>query len=219
MKAIAKMVVVALALAMSHSAAAQNLITVDYDSIESIVKNRPEVFSALTSRFMDADTTLTMSDVAVVYFGHAFTPGYNPTESFPEMMEAYESDDMNLAIALGEQDLRRNPVSLMLLMKLYGACATSQVPRLRNQAPQLQQRILMLCDMISSTGLGVMPESPWCVICESDMEELLAKYIKPQRVIDRSTRGDEEAVKVKIDGIDDDVILYFDLVLARKPRN
>lgn len=196
----------------------REVVLVSYDSIATLVKEKPEAVRALTARFMDADTTLTPSEVAVVYYGHAFSPGYNPDETWPDIEEAIGNSDVNLATTLTEQALRTNPVSLPLLFNLYGLCRVSNVPRIQMRAADIQRQILMLGDMITSTGNGVLPVAPWLVISEGDMDQLLKKYIQVQSELGRSDLDDVKAVKVRLNGVADDVILYFDLMLANNAR-
>lgn len=214
-KLIAIVALVAALTAGSQQASAQKYTRVIYDSIQSVVNNRPELFSALTARFADADTTLTSDELAIVYYGHAFTPQYDPAAQYPELMEAFNAGDLNLAITLADDELRRNPVALPVLFKLYGCCVTSDVPRHQARSLDVRNKIVMLCDLIFSTGTGVTPYTPWLVISEADMNEMLLKYLYINELIDTSDIGDGKAVKCRIDDVDDDVIFYFDLKLPR----
>lgn len=199
-------------------AAEQEAFTVVYDSIRAQVETRPEVRRALVSRFIDADTTLTKPELAIVYYGQAMVPGYDPDVKYQEVDDAINAGDVSLAMALADEALRRNPVSLPMLFNLYGLSSISEVPALKARCESLQKRILMLCDMIVDTGMGVSPEMPWIVISEADMNELLTKYMQIQSELERTDKGDEKAVKVRFNGVDQDVILYFDLMLANQAR-
>lgn len=203
--------------ALSQRAAGEELTPVVYDDIRTIVNDNPQLFNSLTARFQSADTTLTPAEVAIVYYGHAFTPGYNPDEKYEDIAEAYSGDDGNLAITLIDEALRTNPASLPLLFKLYGCCATSDVPRIMARKEGVADRIMMICDMIASTGTGVQNYTPWLVVDERDIDEFLNKYMYIQRELERSDLGsDIKAIKVQLDGIPDPVILYFDLTLPHK---
>ena len=193
-------------------------VIVDYEVIKSVVDNHPEEFRALTSRFVEADTTLTPAEVAVVYYGHAFTPQYNPEADYADVMRAFEGNDMSLTVMLAEDALKSCPVSLPMLFKVFGCSVGSDVPAIKTRADNARQRLLMICDLILSTGTGVDQMAPYLVISEGDMNEFLSKYCQVAKEISRSDLGDEKAVKVRLDGIDDDVILYFDLALARSWR-
>ncbi len=198
-------------------AAGNEMLPVVYDDIKATVSDNPSLFNSLTARFQSADTTLTPAEVAIVYYGHAFTPAYNPDEKYEDITEAYNSEDGNLAITLIDEALRTNPASLPLLFKLYGCCATSDVPRIAARKDGIADRIVMICDMIASTGTGVQSYTPWLVVDEDDIDEFLNKYMYIQRELERSDLGsDVKAVKVQLDGIADPVILYFDTTLPHK---
>ncbi len=204
------------AAALLTVAATASALRVDYDSIRSVVNDRPELFRQLTARFIDADTTLTDDELAVVYYGHAMIPGYNPEETYADVMKAFDDGDLATTLVLADEALRRNPVSLPMLFKCYGICAISELDRLKDRCPALAARINMLCRVIEESGQGVIMYSPFCVISPADIDEFLTKCWQVQRVYESADMGDLRAVKVHIDGIDDDVILYFDLLLAKK---
>ncbi len=196
----------------------QEVFTVVYDSIRSQIEARPEMRRSLVSRFVDADTTLTNPELAIVYYGQSMTPGYDPDLKYQDVDDAIAAGDVSLAMTLADEALRRNPVSLPMLFNLYGLCSISEAPALKARCQPLQSRILMLCDMIAESGMGISPEMPWCVISEADMNEYLTKYMQIQLELDRTDKGDEKAVKVSLNGLDQDVILYFDLMLANQAR-
>jgi len=92
--------------------AAPNSMRVDYDAIKKFVNEKPTEYQELFERFVSADTTLTLEEVAIVYYGNRVKPliypGGNPEarnysvrklnseEKWIEALEA--SDAKNLVV-------------------------------------------------------------------------------------------------------------------------
>ena len=49
------------------------------------------------------------------------------------------------------------------------------------------------------------------LIRPSDTDEFLVKYMQPAGILGRARIGQTEAIKVRLDGVADDVILYFSI--------
>lgn len=90
------------------------LRAIDYRQIEVDVTMHPARYKALLDRFVAADTTLTSDEMATVYYGFAFTPSYEPRDTFPEIHAAYDRKDYEEVARLIGPALELNPVSLDL---------------------------------------------------------------------------------------------------------
>ena len=103
---------IALYATSSWQDAAPNSMRVDYDAIKKFVNDKPTEYQDLFERFVSADTTLTLEEVAIVYYGNRVKPliypGGNPEarnysvrklnseEKWIEALEA--SDAKNLVV-------------------------------------------------------------------------------------------------------------------------
>ena len=61
---------------ISFVANAQSIL--DISTIEDIVKNETEYFNDIVEMYRNDDPYLDFNDIAMVYYGQAFLPGFNP---------------------------------------------------------------------------------------------------------------------------------------------
>lgn len=195
-------------IAAATSAVAQKF---DINAVEVDVKLHPDNYRELLSRFIAADTTLTSSQLATVYFGYSFTPDYVPYESFTAVQDAYDKGDYAHAEQLAEEALKLNPVSLEL-----NVLALAASDHLRSSG-SYGRKILTYgtrCDLIATaileSGRGTNAASPFHVIAWSDVSRILRNVLGVDRIVDRTKVGRIDAVKVLFPGSDRQHILYFD---------
>lgn len=206
--------VAALLVAVTVSAAT---VAVDFDSISVAVKARPEVRSALVDRFVAGDTTLTSEEMALVYYGQAFIPGYEAVETYADVDSAYAGGDMPLTLTLVDEVLRVNPVALNQLFRGFVASKSSKQPRISARAESFENRIMNICNLIYGSGAGVDTNDPFRVLTMADAEAFLRNYIRVSAIEGRSLLGHLDAVKTVVPGISDPVIFYF--VLPGRERD
>ena len=183
----------------------------DMNAVEVDVKLHPERYRQLLDRFEKADTTLTVPQLATVYFGYSFTPDYVAGESFVNVQDAYDSGDYARAEELAAEALKLNPVSLEL-----SVLALAASDHLRSKG-SYGKKILdygTRCDLIATaileSGRGTSAASPFHVIAWSDVSRILRNVLGVERIVDRTKVGTIDAVKVIFPGSDRQHILYFD---------
>lgn len=195
------------------TAAARELINIDYDNIKREVAASPEQFRSLTNRFLIGDTTLTTEQKATVYYGHAFTEGYAPDKVYSELDKAYNNCSYGTALVLAEQGLAENPVSLDLTIRAL--VSATQIPGIApTKIATLRSRYNMIGDAILCSGSGIVPESPFKVISADDEARVLRNLLQVKEIVDRTVIQGMDAVKVRLEGAADPIILYFDLSAA-----
>lgn len=195
-------------LAITMCAGAQPLNRQD---ITDAVKQDYAHYQALTERFIAGDASLTPDEVRLVYYGYTENPSFRANAAYPGLQEAYDANDFTKALDMARLGLSANPVSLPLLFKAYACSMVSLDADTKAKAKVYQTRINQICDAIFTSGKGVSTHTPYVVIRSSDIDPFIKNYLQPISVIDRSKVGKELAVKMKIDGVPDDVILYFDI--------
>mgnify|MGYP001105843609 CR=1 FL=1 len=161
----------------------------------------------LSERFT-AGETLQADEAANVYYGAVRRPGFNATADYPDVAKAYSSGDMAGAYRMSKEALAKDPTNLSLLFKAYAAATATNAA----DARAFQQRILQICDAIFASGKGVSEQSPYIVTRQGDIDEFLMKYIQPSSVTGRAKLGNLDAVKVTLEGVPDEVILYFKIL-------
>lgn len=204
-----------LALVPAFTLSARDNIFVDLDAIKKIVKENPEHYTALLNRFVAGDSTLNVGEVAIVYYGHAFTPEYKPGQPNEKAHDAYKRKDYPVAAYLSSEALLANPVSLDMTVINLIAANHSDLPRIRAKIPALQNRFDMLATTILSSGNGTTSDSPFVVIDSEDIERVLLNVIGAGNILGRAKVGDIDAVKITFPGEMREHILYFDTRLAQ----
>lgn len=184
---------------------------VDLKAVEVEVKMHPDRYRELLERFEKADTTLTPTELATVYFGYSFTPDYDPRESFSAIEEAYGAGEYEEAERLCAEALRINPVSLEL-----NVLALAAADRMRAKGTKGAEILLygirsdLIATAILESGRGTTALSPFLVTSKADMERILSNVLGIDHIVDRTKVGDVDAVKVVFPGSDRQHILYFD---------
>ncbi len=209
-----KTLVFILALIPALSLSARDNIYVDLDAIAKIVKENPEQYTALLNRFVAGDTTMNVGEVAIVYYGHAFTPEYKPGQANDKIHDAYKRKDYPVAAYLSSEALLDNPVSLDMTVVNLIAADHSDLPRVRAKIPALQARFDMLATTILSSGNGTTCDSPFVVIDPDDIERVLRNVLGANEILGRAKVGDIDAVKITFPGEMREHILYFDTRIA-----
>ena len=205
MKKIRLLLTAIIALA-SLTASAEVNLKISKSEIESTVRNQPQKLKSLTDRFASGDSTLSREEVATVYFGTAMMPGFNPGAKYTDVENAYSASNFEEALRLIDNALASDPPNLALPFKRYGAASGLGKA---DRAAGFQKRLLGICEVIFGSGMGVSDASPYIVARPSDRDEFIAKYLQPVKITGSATLGDIDAVKMKLDGVKDEVILYF----------
>lgn len=185
--------------------------TLNREAINEAVKQDYPRYQALTERFIAGDATLTPEEVRMVYYGYASNPQFRANATYPGLQEAYDANNYTKALDMARLGLSSNPVSLPLLFKAYACAMMSLDADTKAKAKVYQIRVNQICDVIFESGKGVTSHSPYVVLRSSDIDPFVKNYLQPVVVLDSSKVGSQMAVKMKIDGVPDDVILYFDV--------
>lgn len=179
-------------------------VPTDRASVSAAVADHGK-YKALADRFASGHS-LDPSEIAYIYYGTALQPGFSAATQYPDIAKTYAAGDYSTALSLIWKALAKDPANLYLLFTGYG-CARS----LENKeaADLLQGRLMQVCDMIFKSGTGVTQESPYIILRPSDIDEFVVKYIQPTAILGRAKIGDLDAVRVSIEGVPNDAILYF----------
>ncbi len=189
------------------------LRAIDYRAIEVDVTMHPAEYKALLDRFIAADTTLTTDEMSTVYYGFAFTPSYEPRDSFPEIHAAYDRQDFQEVARLIGPALELNPLSLDLSVIALAVYERGIGPTPGAKALNMAIRSDMIANTILQSGRGTFAQSPFYVISDSDRRRILNNVIGIGPVIGTDRVGDVEAIKFTFPGHSRQHILYFDNTL------
>lgn len=187
-------------------------VSVDLDAVRRVVRDTPDTYTALLNRFVAGDSTLTVGDMAVIYYGYAFTPDFDPKAHYDKARDAYKRKDYAVASYLSSEALVKNPVSLDMTVVGLVSATRSTVDRIRAKIPALQSRFDMLATIILSSGMGTNCESPFMIISADDIERIVHNVLGAADILGTAKVGDIDAVKIRFAGQDREHILYFNVI-------
>lgn len=160
-------------------------IKVDYDALQAFVKNsRPEL-DALLARFQAADPSLTLPEVARLYYAAPFAFGKADAAELKNAAKIYVLKNYGVAYYLYLDALKAEPTSLLLLKK---AANSNYFGTVDTPALQVQRRCIdLLQQAILATGDGSTPEQAISVVSTADEYELLYNVFLAEDVISQRT--------------------------------
>lgn len=204
--------------AVALAKAQTNIIDVDLNRIEVDMTINPSEYRELLNRFIESDSTLTIEDVARLYYGQGFTFEYDPDQTFPLITDAYDRGDFTTAASLADAVLNENPLSLRLLVTGFIAAVKDNSPESIEMGYRMRWRLDRLVDTIIASGNGVSAATPFYVASTEDLRCFLRYILEVDNVLDTSLvgNGDVEAFKVRMPGSDRDHLLYFNNALQHR---
>lgn len=107
---------------------AQTIVNVNFDDVKRVTNDSSTsaYYPTLLSRLRQFDTTLTLSDFKLLYYGNVFTDSYNPydfgTKKEDRFNELYKAGNYKEALTEGKQLFEEHPVNIRLLFRLMNCC-------------------------------------------------------------------------------------------------
>jgi len=192
------------------SAGQNERIDVDINLIKVNVTMHPNHYRELMDRYMKADTTLRVDEIATVYYGYAATVDYDPDLTFPEIDAAIADKDYAKAYDLSIKAADQAPVSLPVLINVIKLMPQIDLKNNLSSYLNIRQRLEMLIGTILASGTGIRRELPFKVISEGDMMVIIKDILNVVEIIDRSKIGQLDAMKITFPTSSREHILYFD---------
>ena len=157
-------------------------LTVPVDTLKARAAADGERYNALLTRFIAADTTLTVEEAALVYYGYYNAPIERKSTSLTERMNALDSvkaSKYEAAYPLLAKLIEKNPVGAQNIYKAY-FCA--KITGRADEAKSLLQKSLLLARVIMASGDGKTLETAFYVNEISDEYFFLYDIIKAPRI-------------------------------------
>jgi hypothetical protein len=161
-------------LLLSSVLSAQIISNIDLDEIRTAIsdKNAGTYYPKLAERFHNFDTTLTIQELAYLYYGYTEQPEYSPygSSSGKEITKYFEEESYDKAIAEGLNILTKDPVNIkvqyyMMVVYLMQGDTASAI----NHARWHYQ----LLDVIFLSGDGLSKETAFVVNRVADEYNIL----------------------------------------------
>ena len=158
-------------------------VFLDYATIEDIVKNEREYFNEIVEIYKNDDPMIRLDDIALVYYGQAFLPQYNPSNDQNEkaLKRFHDAGNHTEAYNTAKKIMEYNPVSLNALFNLL--ISSKELGKSQEEFDSYANKYQKLLNMITEYGKGNTADSPFKVICPDDQN-----YVKEiSRELDTET--------------------------------
>lgn len=179
-----KRTITALALCLA-AFIAEAQVFLDYATIEDIVKNERSYFDDIVNIYRNDDPMIRLDDIALVYYGQAFLPQYNPGNDENEKALKKYHDEGNHAEAYNtaKKIMEYNPVSLNALFNLL--ISSKALGKSQEEFDSYAKKYQSILSMITQYGEGNSSGSPFKVITPDDQNYVLFHELEIEREISR----------------------------------
>ena len=183
--------------------------------VEYIVKNERQYFNEITQLYNNDDPMLRVDDIALIYYGQAFLPQYNPgkDENEKALKTLFEAKRNIEVYNTAKKILSYNPVSLNALFSIY--IASKELDKSNEECASYLKKYQSIIDMICHYGDGKSSETPFRIITPDDQEYIMFGKLQIENVISQTL--DTETL-CNIDTVEPSEkvpgrCVYFDLTL------
>lgn len=176
--------VAAILIAFGFTSNAQKMakLSVPVDTLKARAAADGERYNALLARFIAADTTLTVEEAALVYYGYYDAPIERKAPSITERFNALDlvkAGKYEAAYTMLAKLIDNNPVAAQDIYKAY-LCAKSTGRT--EEAKRLLHKSLLLARVIMASGDGKTLDTALCVNEISDEYFFLYDIVKAPRI-------------------------------------
>lgn len=160
-------------------------VFLDYATIEDIVKNEREYFDEIVGIYKSDDPMIRLDDMALVYYGQAFLPQYNPgnDENEKALKRFHDAGNHAEAYNTAKKIMEYNPVSLNALFNLL--ISSKELGKSKEEFDSYANKYQKILNMITEYGNGNTADSPFKVICPDDQNYVLFHELEIEREISR----------------------------------
>lgn len=165
---------------------ASSQVLLDYETIEGIVKNERQYFDDIVNIYKNDDPMIRVDDIALVYYGQAFTDKYNPgnDENEKRLKQLHDEGNHAEAYNTAKAILEYNPVSLNALF--YAWRAADELIKPEEETQSYVKKYLGLLNMITTMGDGKSSSTPYRVITPDDQDHILYGVLNVNSIVSRN---------------------------------
>lgn len=183
-------------------------LKVDYDKIEKFVQSQPEQFKTMMSRFEYGDSSLTVEELATLYYGSFFSTEYDYSGASQALVELKKKEDYDQAMALCLKELGKSPCSIDLLFDAW-----LFAKNLGQDNKLYETRLNQVLSVILASGDGREQKTAYKVVAISD-EYFIIYAILGLNLRQQSLAGNCDVMTVYDEASPDDTVdIWFDVSL------
>ena len=192
--------------------------TLGIETIEDIVKNSSEYFNDITELYKSDDPYLRTDDIALVYYGQAFTAkDKGSDEGNRELKRYYSEGNYSELYAKSQEILATRPANLNAL--LHAWISAGETGRSEEERRSYVKKFSGIIEMITAYGNG-SSSSPFLVVHPDDRRFIISALDMGEEI---SERFDTETLCsihiIKPSGKPGTTAVYFDLSLFLKQKS
>ena len=167
-------------------ATANSQVILDNEMIEDIVKNERTYFDEITQIYKNDDPMLRVDDIALVYYGQAFLPQYNPGKDENEkLLKKLHDEKKNIEIYnVAKNILEYNPVSLNALFSIY--IASKELGKSDEECSSYLKKYQSIIDMICKYGDGRSSDTAFRIITPDDQDYIVYGKLQIDNVLSQT---------------------------------
>ena len=160
-------------------------VFLDYATIEDIVKNERQYFDDIVNIYKSDDPMIRLDDIALVYYGQAFLPQYNPgnDENEKALKKFHDAGNHAEAYNTAKKILEYNPVSLNALFNLL--VSSKELGKSQEEFNSYAKKYQGILEMITKYGNGNSSSSPFKVISPDDQNYVMFHELEIAKEISR----------------------------------
>ena len=169
---------------------AQQELNINFDEIKSKVENvnSETYYPKLLKRFNEFDTTLTLEENSLIYYGFSFQENYLKNKPKEDQLETLSNNKEYEKLVIECQNmLEKNPVSLEANNKM--GYALFKLGKPETEWKKYQKRYREFRKVISLSGNGLSCESAFKVIYVSDEYNMIYDYFEISKISRQSLSG------------------------------
>lgn len=154
--------------------------------IGHIVRNERQYFNEITAIYKSDDPMLHVNDIALVYYGQAFLPQYNPGKDENEKLlkRLYEEKRNAEMYNVAKSILTYNPVSLNALFSIY--IASKELGKSDGECASYLKKYQGIVDMICHYGNGRSSDTAFRIITPDDQDYIMYGKLQIERVLSQT---------------------------------
>lgn len=197
---------------MSILLKAQEGLKIDYSEIKAKVEDKKSnsYYPKLLKRFNDFDSTLTIDDYALIYYGFSFQDDYLKNQPDERALNKLQKEENYEGLILeAKKILSVNPVSLKANDCLIDALQETGRPE--TEWKKYQDRFRAIRRVIASSGNGLSCESAFKVIYVSDEYNMLYTYYDVEKVHSQKLSGLCDRFEVDPTEYLNSKVVFFDI--------
>ena len=151
-----------------------------------IVKHEREYFNEITQLYNSNDPMLHVDDIALVYYGQAFLPQYNPGKDQNEKLlkKLYEEKKNAEVYSVAKNILTYNPVSLNALFCIY--IASKELGKSDEECLSYLKKYQNIIDMICHYSDGKSSDTAFRIITPDDQDYIIYGKLQIEDVLSQT---------------------------------